>query len=162
MKWARPRLRPATDADSPAVVAVIRRVLRAYRLPFDPDGIDRPLFELESRFSGPGRRFWVIEDCGRVVGTVAIDRRRRGLAELKKMFLDRRYRGRGLGKRMLRAALDFARRSGYRRVMLETHSSLDEAIGLYRRAGFRRLRRIRVPPRCDELYGMALTRSHRK
>lgn len=150
------RLRPAVDADTPAVVKLIRRVLREYRLPFDPAGIDRPLFELASHFSGPGRRFWLIEDAGRVVGTVAIDRRGQGLAELKKMFLDRRYRGRGLGKRMLRAALAFARRCGYRRVMLETHSSLDEAIGLYRRAGFRLRRKIRVPPRCDEEYELVL------
>lgn len=149
-------LRPATDADSLAIVALIRRVLREYRLPFDPDGIDRPLFEIESRYTGPGSRFWVLTHRGRVVGTVAIDRRGPRLAELKKMFLSRRHRGQGLGKRMLRAALAFARRSGYREVMLETNSRLPEAVGLYVKAGFRLHRRVRIPPRCDEVYRLRL------
>jgi putative acetyltransferase len=150
-------LRPARDADSPAVVALIRRVLREYGLRFDPAGIDRPLYEIEARFRGPGRRFWVLEERGQIVGTAAIDRRRAGIAELKKMFLDRRHRGKGHGKRMLRAALAFARRSGYRRVMLETHSSLEEAIGLYVKAGFRFARKTWVPPRCDAVYVMDLS-----
>lgn len=150
------RLRQARDADGPAVVSVVRRALKAYRLRFDAGGIDRSLFELEARFRGPGRRFWVLESGGRVVGTAAIGRRGPGTAELMKMYIDRAHRGRGGGKRLLRAALAFARRAGYRRVELETNSRLKEALALYQKAGFRLLRRACIPPRCDAVYRLDL------
>lgn len=155
---AGPRLRAATGADSSNVVALIRRVLREFRLPFDPDGIDRPLFEIGTHFRGPGRRLWVLEDRDRVVGTVAIDRWRGDVAEIKKMFLDRRYRGRGLGWRMLKRALAYTRRAGYGAVRLETHSTLKASIGMYMKAGFRLRRAIWVPPRCDREYWLDLRR----
>ena len=92
----------------------------------------------------------------RIIGCVAIDRRSRGTAELMKMYLDPRFRGRGLGKRLLRTALAFARRAGYRRVMLETNTRLRAAAGLYAQAGFRLRTRTRIPPRCDAVYDMDL------
>lgn len=150
------RLRPARDADGPAVAALIRRSLCDYRLRFDPEGIDRPLRAPASHYRGTGRRFWVLEAGGRVVGTVAVDRRDRRTAELMKMYLDRRWRGRGLGRRLLRVALAFARRAGYRRVILETNARLREALALYGKAGFRLLERKRIPPRCDAVYVLHL------
>ena len=158
MASRRLRLRTATDADSPAVTALIRGVLREFRLRFDPGTIDRTLSVLEAHFRRPGRRFWVLEDRSRIIGCVAIDRRSRFVAELMKMYLDPRFRGRGLGRRMLRTALIFARRAGYRRVMLETNTRFRAAAGLYGKAGFRLRARTRIPPRCDAVYDMALRR----
>ena len=157
-------LRHATDLDSPAVVALIRRCLREYRLRFDPETIDRPLFTLEAHYRRPGRRFWVLEEGGRfdgahrgrIIGTVAIDRRSRATAELAKMYVERRCRGRGFGRRLLRVALAFARRAGYRRVMLETNTRFRVAAALYAKAGFRLRRRVRIPPRCDAVYMLDL------
>lgn len=153
---SRVRLRQARDADGPAVAALVRRALGEYRLRYDPDGIDRPLLTPAAHFRRPGRRFWVLEAGGRVIGTAAVDRRDRRTCELMKMYLDRRHRGRGLGRRLLRAALRFARRAGYRRAVLETNSCLTAAIALYEKAGFRLLARKRIPPRCDAVYGMRL------
>lgn len=60
-----------------------------------------------------------------------------GVAELKRMWITPRFRGLGLGTRMLgeleRRALD----SGSTIVRLETNRSLTEAIAMYRRAGYR-------------------------
>jgi putative acetyltransferase len=156
------RLRIARDADGPAVAALVRRVLAEFGLPFDPTGIDRGLFTPGASARRAGHRFWVLESKGRIVGTAAVDRRGRGTCELKKMYLDRKHRGRGLGKRLLRAALAFARRAGYRRAILETHSRLTAALALYRRAGFRLLRRGRIPPRCDAVYALPLGRPGEK
>ena len=156
------RLRRARDADGPDVVALVRRALREHGLRFDPAGIDRPLSAPASHYRGPGRRFWVLEAGGRVIGTAAVDRRGRWTCELMKMYLDRRHRGRGLGRRLLRVALAFARRAGYRRVVLETNTRLRTAIALYERAGFRVLRRARIPPRCDTVYAMRLGGSGRR
>ncbi len=73
---------------------------------------------------------------GEVVGTCAMlkvgDRR----FELTKMGVTRAYQGRQIGKRLLLAALDWARASGASSVVLITNSSLVPAITLYRKLGF--------------------------
>jgi putative acetyltransferase len=150
------RLRRARDSDGPAVAALVRRALRAFRLRFDPGGIDRPLHTPGSSFRGPGARFWVLESGHRVIGTVAIARRDSRTCELMKMYLEARFRGLGLGRRLLRVALAFARRAGYRRVVLETHTRLKAAAALYGRAGFRLARRTVIPPRCNAVYVLEL------
>jgi ribosomal protein S18 acetylase RimI-like enzyme len=48
------------------------------------------------------------------------------------------YRGRGIGSRLLRAALAHARRYGLEKVELSVYTSNRAAIGLYRKFGFRR------------------------
>jgi ribosomal protein S18 acetylase RimI-like enzyme len=41
-------------------------------------------------------------------------------------------------------------------VVLETNTRLRAAVALYEKAGFRVLRRVCIPPRCDTVYGMRL------
>jgi GNAT superfamily N-acetyltransferase len=57
-------------------------------------------------------------------------------AEIKRMYVEPAYRGRGLGRRVLEALEDGARRAGYAKVRLETGTAQPEALGLYRAAGY--------------------------
>jgi ribosomal protein S18 acetylase RimI-like enzyme len=45
-------------------------------------------------------------------------------------------RGTGLGKELVRQCLDFARASGYKKVVLWTQANLDAARHIYRKCGF--------------------------
>lgn len=47
-----------------------------------------------------------------------------------------RWRGRGIGKRLMEAALAWAKQSGFERIELEVYASNAPAIALYRRFGF--------------------------
>jgi RimJ/RimL family protein N-acetyltransferase len=70
------------------------------------------------------------------------------------------YRGRGLGSRLLRAAVDRALEAGLRRVELEVFASNHDALALYERFGFRHegvRRRARfLDGRWDDMVLMAL------
>ena len=59
-----------------------------------------------------------------------------GRVELRKMYVRRERRGQGLGRRLLDRALAWARARGHARVELETATRLEEAVALYRKAGF--------------------------
>lgn len=61
-----------------------------------------------------------------------------GHAELKSMHTAERARGQGLGRQMLQHLLEAARAAGYRRVSLETGTTVEfsAARSLYARAGF--------------------------
>lgn len=83
-------------------------------------------------------RIWLAEAGGRIVGSIAIVGRPQGTAQLRWFLVIPSFRGRGLGTRLMRAALRFCRARGCRAVYLWTTSELREAARLYERFGFRR------------------------
>ena len=60
---------------------------------------------------------------------------------MKRLYVRPAYRESGLGKRLVEAAIDAARRTGYRELRLDTLSSMTSAQALYRRLGF-----VEIPP----------------
>lgn len=56
--------------------------------------------------------------------------------ELTKLAVDKTYRRMGIGRQLMNYAIDEARKAGYTSIILLTHSSLTEAIKLYRKMGF--------------------------
>src|SRR6266571_5812 len=87
--------------------------------------------------SAPEVRFLVARLEGRAVGCGALVLGRDGAAELKRMFVAPTARGRSIGRAILQALEDIARREGVRVIQLETGINNDEALGLYRRFGYR-------------------------
>jgi putative acetyltransferase len=145
-----PILRPARNGDAPAVRALVFGVLAEYGLRPDPAGADADLFDLAASYERAGGWFAVLVDpTGTVIGSVGLLPPGDGTVELRKMYLDARYRGRGLGSLLLRSALEEARRRGFRRMTLETASVLREAIRLYEAHGFRRRPGAPHVCRCD-------------
>ncbi|MGK9233849.1 GNAT family N-acetyltransferase [Inquilinus limosus] len=85
----------------------------------------------------PEVRFFVARREGRVVGCGAMVVGADGQAELKRMFVDPAARGLKVGRDLLTRIEDEARGLGVRLIQLETGIHQSEAIGLYRRFGYR-------------------------
>ena len=150
-------IRPAADTDAEGIRHLVFEVLAEYGLRAEPDGTDADLKDIEAHYLATGGLFEVVEDGGRIVGTVGLVPAGDGVFELRKMYLAREARGRGLGKRLLERALAAARERGGRRVELETASCLVEAIGLYRRYGFQPVSGGNLAsPRCDLAFALDL------
>jgi ribosomal protein S18 acetylase RimI-like enzyme len=66
--------------------------------------------------------------------------------ELKRMYLSKEVRGRGLGEKLLLKALEIARLSGYQHMRLDTLPTMQSAIGLYQKLGFREIEPYRFNP----------------
>jgi GNAT superfamily N-acetyltransferase len=64
---------------------------------------------------------------------------RPGVAQLRLLLLEPHARGLGLGKRLVRQCSDFARRAGYRRLVLWTQSELTAARAIYAAEGYQLL-----------------------
>jgi DNA-binding MarR family transcriptional regulator/GNAT superfamily N-acetyltransferase len=101
----------------------------------------------------PGRsRCWIAEIDGERVGCVFVVPGARRLAKLRLLVLDKRARGRGLGRRLVQECIDFARGKGYAKLVLWTQSDLGAARALYRDCGFELKKR---EPHAS--FGVALT-----
>jgi DNA-binding MarR family transcriptional regulator/predicted GNAT family acetyltransferase len=79
-----------------------------------------------------------------------------GTAEIKRMWVHDDWRGAGLGTRMLRQLEDLARRLGHTRVVLDTNRTLDEAIAMYRRAGYTEIERYNDNPYAEAWFAKGL------
>lgn len=71
-----------------------------------------------------------------IVGCVALKPIASGVFELTKMAVSEDRRGQGIGAILMQAAIEEANQLGARKLVLYTHSSLQNAIALYRRHGF--------------------------
>ncbi len=80
--------------------------------------------------------FLVARRNGELLGSIAFRVIAPGHAELKRMFVRVEARGIGLGRRLLEALEDTARRQNIDRISLETGIRQPEAIGLYRASGY--------------------------
>ena len=79
---------------------------------------------------------WIAELDGAPVGSIACARRDDTTAQLRVLLVEPAARGLGVGGRLVDECLRFARRAGYRRIMLLTYDVLDGARRVYQRAGF--------------------------
>ena len=70
------------------------------------------------------------------MGSIAILGRSAEEAQLRWFLLDPRWRGQGVGRRLMEEALGFCRNVGYARVFLWTVSGLAASSHLYRAYGF--------------------------
>jgi GNAT superfamily N-acetyltransferase len=57
-------------------------------------------------------------------------------AEIKRMFVKKEFRGKGLSKLVLNALEEYIKGKGYSRIILETGGQQPEAISLYRKFGY--------------------------
>lgn len=152
-----PRLRPATNADCEPVRRLVFAVLAEYGLKPDPACTDADLADLERSYFARGGVFYVLQDQdGSIVGSYGLYPTEPGVCELRKMYLHRDHRGKGLGCGLLEDALTRAKELGFRRITLETASVLKEAIRLYERYGFTPARPDHLSPRCDQAYALDL------
>ncbi|MBR3018916.1 MAG: GNAT family N-acetyltransferase [Clostridia bacterium] len=134
-------LTPEYDA---ALAALIRNNLKAHHLDIPGTAYyDEGLDHLSAFYDAPGRAYFVLLRDGNAVGGI-------GLAEigvfpncceLQKLYLDDAVKGRGLGYQLIDRIEAEARRLGYRRIYLETHTNLQAAIHIYEKTGYKEIPR---------------------
>lgn len=135
-------IRPARKADLPAIVAMlVDDVLGSGR---EASGGDLSPYEMAFAdiAAQPGNTVYVAEQGGSVVGcfqltlipNLSLEGARRALIEAVRVAGS--ARGQGLGERMMRFAVDEARRCGSRIVQLTSNRQRADAIRFYERLGF--------------------------
>lgn len=94
------------------------------------------------RLDHPRNGLWCALRGERIVGSIAIDGQDQddGSAHLRYFIVDDALRGSGLGRRLLRGALDFADAQGFPLTRLWTFEGLKAARHLYESEGFRLIR----------------------
>jgi DNA-binding MarR family transcriptional regulator/GNAT superfamily N-acetyltransferase len=87
-------------------------------------------------FQPEWERCWIAELNGERVGAIFVVRKSPSVAQLRLLILSPAARGLGLGGRLVDECLAFARRKGYKKMVLWTNSCLVAARGIYAKRGF--------------------------
>jgi GNAT superfamily N-acetyltransferase len=100
------------------------------------------LAEFSARLDHPDNGLWCAVQSGRIVGSIAIDGQDQtdGAAHLRYFIVEDTWHAQGLGRQLLRHAVNFADSRGFGVIRLWTFQGLDAARHLYEREGFRLVR----------------------
>ncbi|MCA1703292.1 MAG: GNAT family N-acetyltransferase, partial [Actinobacteria bacterium] len=143
MRKALPRIRPAADTDSAALIELIRSCWSAYPgCVLDVDAEEPWLRAPDTAYDAWNGAMWVATLDGLVVACVGL-KPYPDHAELKSLYVSTAARRRGLGERLSRLVEEEAGRRGYQRMELWSDTRFADAHRLYERLGYRRLAETR-------------------
>ena len=122
------------DSRKEEVREVVLEVLQEHG--FEPDRLkDADLNDINGYYFGSGGMFFVGIVDDKVIGTAGVRKLDENWCEIRRIYLKKAFRSKGNGKKLFRAALDFAEKN-CSAVVLKTDSTLTKAIDMYLKHGF--------------------------
>lgn len=146
-----------TQAQSPPQIAQIRELFLEYAqsLGFSLcfQSFDQELARLPGDYAPPDGRLLLMEYEGQPAGCVALHKLEAGICEMKRLYVRRAFRGKGLGRILAERILNEARAIGYHRLRLDTvEPVMKNAVAMYRLLGFCEIAPYRANPIAGALY----------
>jgi putative acetyltransferase len=135
--------------DNAVLAKIIREVFEEHDAPRKGTVYSDPATDnLYQLFQTPDSVLWVAELNGKVIGccgvypTEGLDKE---CSELVKFYLSGEARGLGIGKKLMQKSISSARKSGFKKIYLESLPQFSNAVRIYEKQGFTRLDH----PLCD-------------
>lgn len=138
-------------AETPAEIAAVQDMMRALvdwlfvrhhayhdlvARYFDPDEFERELSDLPGIYEAPAGMLLIATVDQEFAGCVGLRQIETESCEMKRMFVDPKFHGQGVGQALATHLTRHARELGYARMYLDTGPEQIEARGLYQKLGF--------------------------
>lgn len=95
------------------------------------------LKDIDASYGHLAEAFFVaVDDKSNLIGTVAVKREDDRTAFLRRIFVDPNSRGKQIGKKLIKRAIDFCQEVGYEEIIFKTTSRMQSAIKLCEKYGF--------------------------
>lgn len=138
-----------SDADA-SDLGTVRTLFGEYAasLAFSLDfqDFEHELASLPGAYGPPGGALLVARVARETCGCVGVRRLEHDTCELKRLYVRPATRSAGVGRLLTEAAIDRARKLGYRRMRLDTVPGMERAQALYLALGFREIGAYRGNP----------------
>jgi len=130
-----------TDQYKESVIGLITDILEEELKRHSKSG--RPdLYKISEVYQKGRGNFWLAVDNNKVVGTIALSDHGGGRGCLRRFYVAKEFRRRGLGGKLLSALLEFARDNKYKEILLSTQETWVAANNFYNKNGFKKVRSI--------------------
>jgi len=141
------------QAKSKKDIEIIRKLFQEYAesLGFSLcfQDFEKELAELPGAYTPPDGRLLLAIYNNQIAGCVALRKITEGICEMKRLYIRPEFRGKRIGRRLAVFIIDEARKTGYKRMRLDTVPSMKEASALYRSLNFKEIE----PYRCNPIEG---------
>ena len=142
--------------DGKPYIEQVRQLLIEYTTGLERDltfqGIQDELANPADKYIPPAGKLLVACEDGVVLGMVAYHRHSDDRCEMKRLYVDPKYRGQHIGEKLVEEIINCARDGGYREMVLDTIQPLKSAIDLYRKFGFEECDPYYNNPMDDAIY----------
>jgi N-acetylglutamate synthase-like GNAT family acetyltransferase len=140
-------IKPLTNAYCQPIVSLILPIQQIeFNVPVTRE--DQPdLLDIDTHYSATGGGFWGAFDQDRLIGTIALISIGHHAGALRKMFVQKEYRGkeRGIARGLLLTLEDYCTKCGITDVYLGTVDILIASHRFYERNGFQRIDKKALP-----------------
>lgn len=87
-----------------------------------------------------GGKLWMaLDEQDNIIGTIALVRHSNEDVELKKLYVKKDYRGKGLSKELYSKVIEITEQQEFKRIFLGTYQKLETAINFYLKRGFKKI-----------------------
>ena len=145
------------QAESPEQISAIRELFLEYAnsLNFSLcfQSFEKELADLPGDYAPPGGLLLLATHESQFAGCVALHKLDAETCEMKRLYVRPQFRGKGLGRVLAERVVAEATGIGYKRLRLDTvEPVMRDAVGLYRKLGFREIAPYRENPIEGALY----------
>ncbi|OGI18503.1 MAG: hypothetical protein A3B68_07090 [Candidatus Melainabacteria bacterium RIFCSPHIGHO2_02_FULL_34_12] len=126
------------------LIDLIRTIYKEYNQILELETLDNDLLNIKSEYGAPST-FQVLldkEKNNKLIGSVAVRIKNSG-AELKRVFLNEVYRGKGIGKELSTWAFNYAKNKGFKHIDIWSDVTFITAHKLYKKLGAEDTRKTR-------------------
>lgn len=105
---------------------------------FNAAAIEEELAALPGKYAAPDGRLLLAYYKSQPAGCVALREKNTQTCEMKRMFVNQSFQGKGIGSALAKAIIAEAKTIGYKKMRLDTSKKQTGALRLYERMGFKR------------------------
>ena len=140
------KIRRYTAADYQSLLSFLQSAFKEMGNEFLLDGKDSDIRDIERVYLRNRGSFYVIDKRGEICGCIGVRKFSDEIAELKRLYIARACRGRGLGRGLCVNAINDARNFGYKFLRLDTITKSQTARLLFKKLGFYEIARYNSDP----------------
>jgi GNAT superfamily N-acetyltransferase len=133
-------IRLAEEKDHPVIREMFGMSMAEGRLRGNDTGADIENLH-EGYFADDGASaFWVASHAGEVIGMIGVQKTRENTAELRRLYVRETFRRQRVGTMLVEHAIDFCRKHGYLKVVLDVAFERSPAIAVLQKFNFTHVR----------------------
>ena len=114
--------------------------------------IDDELINFPQKYKEPDGTFIIAKDDENVVGCVGLKKLDENICEMKRLFVNDKYKGNGIGKKLVEIIIEEAKCKKYKKMRLDTFRKMESALKIYYKNNFYEIEPYYNNPNNDVVY----------